>query len=48
VRRAETRLAELRRCSELDAAARLGAAAAVVTRARADGVEPVGSAFDQV
>src|SRR4051812_4664697 len=38
VRRAETRLAELRAVAPLRAAAELGAAAAVVTRARADGV----------
>src|SRR3954447_894335 len=40
VRRLETRLAQLRGMSALGAAAELGAAAAVVTRARADGVEP--------
>ena len=48
VRRAETRLAELARCDELRAAALLGGAAAVVSRARADGVEPAGSAFDHM
>src|SRR3954469_3474769 len=42
VRRLETRLAELRGRSALAAAAELGAAAAIVTRARADGVEPGG------
>ena len=48
VRRLETRLAELRGVAPLRAAAELGAAAAVVERARVDGVEPASSAFDHV
>ena len=48
VRRLETRLAELRGVEPLRAAAELGAASAVVARARADGIEPVGSSFDRM
>jgi len=48
VRRLETRLAELARCDGLRAAALLGGAAAVVSRARADGIELAGSALDRV
>jgi AcrR family transcriptional regulator len=48
VRRVETRLAELRGCDDLRAAGLLGGAAAVVSRARANGVEPTGSGFDQM
>ena len=48
VRRVETRLAGLRGLAPLRAAAELGAAAAIVTRAREDGIEPMGSAFDNV
>jgi AcrR family transcriptional regulator len=48
VRRVETQLAELAECDPLRAAAQLGAAAAVVSRARATGVELTGSALDRV
>jgi AcrR family transcriptional regulator len=48
VRRVETRLAQLAGCDVLRAAARLGGAAAVVSRARADGLELAGSALDRV
>jgi AcrR family transcriptional regulator len=48
VRRLETRLAELRGLEPLRGAAELGAAAAVVARARADGIELAGSALDRM
>jgi AcrR family transcriptional regulator len=48
VRRVETQLAELAGCDGLSAAARLGGAAAVVSRARAEGLELAGSALDRV
>jgi AcrR family transcriptional regulator len=48
VRRVETRLAQLAGCDALGAAARLGGAAAVVSRARADGLELAGSALDRM
>jgi AcrR family transcriptional regulator len=48
VRRVETRYAAVAGCDGLAAAARLGGAAAAVSRARAMGLELAGSALDRV